>query len=473
LFERFISRERREGTLGLLFLTDLRGVDVALGKLTASSLSAIYGLLASFPVLGLCLLLGGVTGAEYSRVVGVLVVVLLTSLALGLLASTWVAEPVSAAVTALALIGGWQLGGPVVAGLSELVFKRFGWAWADLGVRLGEGKWLTPISALTGAGAGPYQAAPGAYGQALVFCALIGVAAVASASARLPRIWQHSDRKTGVNWTGWGRRGRDHSAAGMDAHRTRLLELHPVVWLASRPGVREWIPWLVLLGGGLLYTLLAMLSGAPEWWADELLLALSFPVNGLLKCGMALAAPRQFFDDRRSGAMELLLTTPVTIPGLVRGRLRALQRQFFGPTVAVAVVELFLGIRLFLAEAQAADFFVWPLLLTGHVALLFFDLVTIAWLGNWIGLSATGTRSTGPVIFRVLVLPWVLLLGGMSALAFAWRPTLFNQDHWVEALLVAWLGGSSLNNLFWLRRARVGLLGSFREIAAGPLRSRS
>src|SRR5437870_13458009 len=33
-----ISEEKREGTLGLLFLTDLKGIDVVLGKLTATSL---------------------------------------------------------------------------------------------------------------------------------------------------------------------------------------------------------------------------------------------------------------------------------------------------------------------------------------------------------------------------------------------------------------------------------------------------
>ena len=32
-----LSEEKREGTLGLLFLTDLRGHDVALGKLLATS----------------------------------------------------------------------------------------------------------------------------------------------------------------------------------------------------------------------------------------------------------------------------------------------------------------------------------------------------------------------------------------------------------------------------------------------------
>ena len=45
-----ISSERRDGTLGLLFLTDLKGYDIALGKLVASSISALQALLAVLPV---------------------------------------------------------------------------------------------------------------------------------------------------------------------------------------------------------------------------------------------------------------------------------------------------------------------------------------------------------------------------------------------------------------------------------------
>ena len=67
-----LSEEKRDGTLGLLFLTDLRGYDVVLGKLIATSVHAVYGLLAIFPVLALPLLMGGVTGGEFWRVVLVL-----------------------------------------------------------------------------------------------------------------------------------------------------------------------------------------------------------------------------------------------------------------------------------------------------------------------------------------------------------------------------------------------------------------
>src|SRR6186997_3087633 len=48
-----LSEEKREGTLGLLFLTNLRGYDVVLGKLIATSIHAFYGLLAILPLLAL------------------------------------------------------------------------------------------------------------------------------------------------------------------------------------------------------------------------------------------------------------------------------------------------------------------------------------------------------------------------------------------------------------------------------------
>ena len=48
-----------------LALIEERDFDIVLGKLTASSLSSIYGLLAIFPIMGVPLLLGGVAPAEF------------------------------------------------------------------------------------------------------------------------------------------------------------------------------------------------------------------------------------------------------------------------------------------------------------------------------------------------------------------------------------------------------------------------
>src|SRR5215472_17989833 len=82
-----LSEEKREGTLGLLFLTDLKGYDVVLGKFAATSLDSIYGLLGILPVLALPLSIGGVTGDEFWRMVLALANALFFSLCAGILVS--------------------------------------------------------------------------------------------------------------------------------------------------------------------------------------------------------------------------------------------------------------------------------------------------------------------------------------------------------------------------------------------------
>src|SRR4051812_34185994 len=82
-----LSLEKREGTLGLLFLTDLKGYDVVFGKLIATSLNGFYGLLAIFPILALPLLMGGVTLGEVFRITLALANTLIFSLGLSMFIS--------------------------------------------------------------------------------------------------------------------------------------------------------------------------------------------------------------------------------------------------------------------------------------------------------------------------------------------------------------------------------------------------
>src|SRR6185436_6961088 len=82
-----ISGERRDGTLGLLFLTDLKGYDIILGKLAVASIHSFFGLLAVFPILSLGMLAGGITAGEFWRVTLALCITLGFSLAVGLAVS--------------------------------------------------------------------------------------------------------------------------------------------------------------------------------------------------------------------------------------------------------------------------------------------------------------------------------------------------------------------------------------------------
>jgi len=62
-----ISVEKREGTIGLLFLTDLKSHDIVLGKLAACALPSLYGALAAVPLLAISMVLGGVSPALYAK----------------------------------------------------------------------------------------------------------------------------------------------------------------------------------------------------------------------------------------------------------------------------------------------------------------------------------------------------------------------------------------------------------------------
>src|SRR5258705_2695055 len=98
-----LSEEKREGTIGFLFLTDLRGYDVVLGKLLATSLRGFYALLAVLPILGVTLLMGGVTGAQFWKTRLALVNALFLSLAIGLFVSAVSRDSQKAIATTLFL----------------------------------------------------------------------------------------------------------------------------------------------------------------------------------------------------------------------------------------------------------------------------------------------------------------------------------------------------------------------------------
>jgi len=82
-----ISAERREGTLGLLFLTRVRSIDVLWGKLGSTGLACLCVLVGFLPVLMIPVMAGGVTGGEAFRKALALLNVLFLALVTGLLSS--------------------------------------------------------------------------------------------------------------------------------------------------------------------------------------------------------------------------------------------------------------------------------------------------------------------------------------------------------------------------------------------------
>ena len=98
-----ISRERRDGTLGLLFLTRLRASDIVLAKGLAHGLRALTLWLAIVPVLTIPVLLGGVGWTRGGRLGLANFSAVCWALAAGLLASSWSKAWLRAFLAAFAL----------------------------------------------------------------------------------------------------------------------------------------------------------------------------------------------------------------------------------------------------------------------------------------------------------------------------------------------------------------------------------
>jgi hypothetical protein len=119
-----LSEEKREGTLGFLFLTDLRGYDVVGGKLLATSLRCFYALLAVMPVLAVTMLMGGVTGEQFWKTSLALFNALLCSLAAGMFVSALSRDPQKAMAATFSFLMLWIFGGMLADWICGLVARR-------------------------------------------------------------------------------------------------------------------------------------------------------------------------------------------------------------------------------------------------------------------------------------------------------------------------------------------------------------
>jgi ABC-type transport system involved in multi-copper enzyme maturation permease subunit len=322
-----LSEEKREGTLGLLFLTDLQGYDVALGKLLATSLRGFYALLAVLPILAITLLLGAITGAQYWESALALINALFLSLAAGLAVSAVSRDSQRALTGTLFVVLLLALGGPladtIIAGAKNSNFQPL-WSLSS------------PAYVLTAAS----TQGRAAYWQALAVTHLIGWALLALACSLVPYSWQDR-RRGGRSITGsWAYAWRYGGTRRRRTLRRKLLDLHPVTWLACRERWQSqgvWIMALLAVGG--LVTVLVEMQ-AREGWIMWSYFGKLFTL--ILYLWTASQACRFFVEARRSGLLELLLASPVSGGQIVRGQWRALLRMF-GLPVALLVGVHFVG----------------------------------------------------------------------------------------------------------------------------------
>ena len=394
-----LSEEKREGTLGLLFLTDLNGFDVVLGKLIATSLNSFYGLLAIFPALAIPLLLGGVTGGEFARLAVALPLALLFSLSVGLFVSA-ISRDAQKAWTATA--GLLLIFLAVLPGLDAL-----------LGLA-GRKLFLSRLSPLT-----PFLSvwdnpSSGSFWPSVGLVLLVCVALLAAASWILPRAWQerpveeNKSVRRPVPSSAESERERDR--------RAELLHPNPVVWLASRHETIRRDAWIIVsvavavgLGVWLLFpgnraALSAVFMGAVV-------------VHFMLAVWVASCACQSFAGARNSGALELLLATPLTEQQIIHGHHRALRRIFGPPVKALLAVEavILIGQWVYTDLSGGPDavfsFGFVLLIAVGFIGMFLTDLQAAGWVGLWYGLvTPRPAHAVAKTVLHVLVLPTLLLL---------------------------------------------------------------
>jgi hypothetical protein len=425
-----VSGERRDGTLGLLFLTTLRSSDVTLGKFAACGLTALYALLGFAPVLMLPLMTGGVTGGEVLRVILALLNLMFVSLAAGQLVSVFARTHFAAILMAFTLLSFISLL-PLIVGLMS----------GSLAV---SPSIFSPVFCFATANEATFATNAPKFWCSLAVCHLGGWLLIGAAAFALGRNWRRIFQPRARRVPPPQVRGLIGAPrmllAGLESKKRAFA---PVARAVLRMPGQKGIAWLgacfSLIGS--LVAAFAMRGLGSIWAATSVTIIFGFVSSALF----AFVAGRFFFEARRSGELELLLVTPSGAKGILREQRFALVRMFRGPVylavvgsipVAVSSVSLLdgkeiLGLGLALC----------------HVAGVASGIIAITWMGMWFGsrvnqplgiiawsvglveLLPIGIAYLLPLVFFgwstaffgiwILIVPFLLLLKNLFFIAFA------------------------------------------------------
>ena len=337
-----LSREKREGTLGLLFLTDLNGWDVVAGKFVALALVPFQALLAVFPVVAMSVFLGGVTFAEFWRVLLVVVLALFVSLAAGMWVSSRVTDDRHAVGASLLWMAGLVAVPYLIGNVPELISQNAAWSVVRAAGPIG--LYAQAMEARRATGWDPFWA--GASIQLLM-----GVGFLGMANWRVTRAWRvveetgASEARATARWVpGFWRRL-------MERQRARLRGEGNLAWLGWQGiGMRKAAWWTVGATGVAAVGSFAMaMSRQP--FAGESLVGTSITTGfWVLKLLVAVHVVYFLHEIRRNGMLELLLVTPVSGNRMWSGHIAAARGIFLWPFVVLALLELGFGMGVKLAK---------------------------------------------------------------------------------------------------------------------------
>lgn len=421
-----LSRERREGTLGLLFLTPLRAFDIVVAKSLVHGLRAVTLILATLPVVALPVLMGGVAWQQTAASLLLNSSAICLALAAGLLASalskSWVRSLIVAFglagllaltyCTALGSIHGVNAGGTrYFAGAQPLQIglQLAGGINPDdyLSYRLVRTPWLGVPQV---ASVVPQYLLSAIEGFALAGGGLIGSAIIAALVTR--RSWPERPPAPAAIWLRQRLCTPVVMLGVLQRWMKRKLDRNPLGWLEQR----TWSGRLVIWGWfAAMISVYSLILTDGNFLARNLANVHSF-MGWLLLLSLALNASTSFRRERETRVLELLLVSPLSETQIILGRLRGLWGQFLPSFLLLVGGWLYLSSAL---NHRGRESFSILLLASSFVAVpvagLYFSLICRNFL---IALLATvGLTLVLPLIWPSLLKLFLLALS-LGAIRF-------------------------------------------------------
>ncbi|MDB6054405.1 MAG: hypothetical protein JWN25_1928, partial [Verrucomicrobiales bacterium] len=200
---------------------------------------------------------------------------------------------------------------------------------------------------------------------------------------------------------------------------------------------------------------------SPSRWFKEFGISITMAVlvHIVFKGWIASEAASRFTHDRRSGALELILSTPLTVHEILHGYYLSLFKQFAWPLVGVLCFDVFLFLMADTTGTANED-----IVLVGVVGEItfFVDIVALVLVSMWQSMLATKVNNAaGASVARVMLLPWIIffaLLTGVNLLDF-------NIDQHGTLWTWIWAIISVGNSVLFARQAWRKLENDFRATA--------
>ena len=464
------SEERRNQTLELLYLTGMNSAELFIGKLLGAALAASCDLLALSPLLAVPFLCGGVSLDLFLATIACLPVVFLFILSVGTFASAACKDDGTAQILMAIIIAVMSLSLPIPYNLGMGLYGQHPFSaqwlclspaygpylvWAKLGAGTAHNFWVATVVSL---------------GWSLVF---LGMAAVV-----LKRNWRRDlERSTfGVAPGPWQMLVQGTPDWRL-ALRHRLLGRNAFQWLAQRDRRAVVMAWGLI--AGLTLTWLCGWATWPRAWPSSANFFTCALIFGLATNWIELhAAAQRIGGDRRDGALELLLTTPLRAEEIVDGQVAGLKAQFrpvrwtiFG----LCIVMLWAGltIRPWTTSALVSYFLIWISLLAFCTNSFTYSITKVMWIA---------LNSGRPVfsVFASFGRPWIWLCWLLNLRNFIYSfgrgASKFPSGSYTELfLIILWSG---LFGVYLLAR-RIGaakadpfrkrLIGEMHSIASDPV----